>query len=53
MTLPAPHDRMDAGHQFVLVERLGHIIVRAETECSYLVFKSSQSRQDEDRRLDL
>ena len=32
MALGAPHDGVDARHQFVLVERLGHVVVGAEAE---------------------
>ena len=33
VTLGAPHDGVDARHQFVLVERLGHVVVGAEAWC--------------------
>jgi hypothetical protein len=32
VALGAAHDRVDAGDQFVLVERLGHVVVGAEAE---------------------
>ena len=37
MALGAPHHGMDARHQLVLVERLGHVVVGAEAEAAHLV----------------
>ena len=53
VALGAPHDRVDARDQFVLVERLGHIVVGAEAEPPDLVLDVGKARQDEDRRLHL
>ncbi|MCY1244362.1 hypothetical protein D9M72_574330 [compost metagenome] len=53
MTLGTAHDRMDACHQLVLVERLGHVVVGAEAETANLVFNSGHAGENEDRRLHL
>lgn len=53
MALRAANDRVDAGNQFVLVERLGHIVVGAETEAAHLVLDAGHAGEDEDGRLDL
>ena len=44
---------MDAGDQFVLVERLGQIVVGAVAEAFDLVLDARHAGQDQDRRLDL
>jgi hypothetical protein len=44
---------MGARHQLVLVERLGHVVVRAETEALDLVIDTGEPREDQDRCLDL
>jgi hypothetical protein len=44
---------MDARHQLVLVEWLGHVVVGAETEAPHLVLDSGKAGQDQDRRVDL
>ena len=44
---------MDAGDQFVLVERLGHVVVGAEAEAADLVLDAGHAGQDQDRRLHL
>src|SRR5215831_16532921 len=53
MPLGAPHDRVDARHQLVLVEWLGHVVVGAEAEALDLVLDAGEAGEDEDRRLDL
>ena len=53
VALGAANDGMDAGDQFVLVERLGHVVVGAETQALDLVLDPDQPREDQDRRLDL
>jgi hypothetical protein len=53
VTLRAAHDRMDAGNQFVLVERLGQVVVGAEAEAANLVLDAGHAGEDQDRRLDL
>ena len=53
MALGAAHDRVDAGDQLVLVERLGHVVVGAEAETLHLVLDAGEAGQDQDRRLDL
>jgi len=42
---------MDAGDQFVLMERLGHVVVGAKAEALDLVFNAGEPREDESRRL--
>jgi hypothetical protein len=37
VTLGTAHDRMDAGNQFVLVERLGHVVIGADAEALDLI----------------
>src|SRR5262245_20449723 len=51
MALGAPHDRVDARHQFVLVEWLGHVVVGAEAETAHLVLDAGEAGEDQDRRL--
>src|SRR5215468_11191945 len=53
MALRTAHDRMDTGHQLVLVERLGHIVVGANAETFDLVLDAGEAGQDQDRGLDL
>jgi hypothetical protein len=53
VSLGAAHDGVDARHQLVLVERLGHVVVGAEAETLDLVLDARESRQDQDRRFDL
>src|SRR5580704_13409961 len=53
MSFGAAHDCMNTSYQFVLVERLGHVIVGAETQSSDLVFDAGQTRWNQNRRLDL
>ena len=50
VALGAPHDRVDARDQFVLVEGLGHVVIGAEAEPPDLVLDAGNARQDEDRR---
>jgi hypothetical protein len=50
MALRAPHDGVDARDQFVLVERLGYLVIGAEVESPDLVLDAGNPRQDEDRR---
>ncbi len=52
MALGAPHDRLDAGDQLALVERLGEVVVGADAEAADLVVEPGQPREDEDRRVD-
>src|SRR5690606_30255683 len=44
---------MDPRDQFVLVKRLGHVVVRAKPESAHLVLDSSHARENENRCLDL
>jgi hypothetical protein len=53
MSLGPPHDGVDARDQFVLVERLGHVVVGTEAETFDLVLDAGKPGQDQDRRLDL
>ena len=53
VTFGAPHDGVNAGDQFVLVERLGHIVVGAETETPDLILDTGQAGKNKDRRLHL
>jgi hypothetical protein len=53
MAFRPAHDRMDAGDQLVLVERLGHVVVGAEAETANLVLDPGHAGKDQDRRLDL
>jgi hypothetical protein len=49
--LGAAHDRVDARDQLVLVERLGHVIVGAETQAFALVLDAGEAGEDQDGRL--
>ena len=53
VTFRAAHNRVDASHQLILVEWLGHIIVSAKSKATNLVFNASQARQNENRSLHL
>ena len=53
VALGAAHDGVDAGHQLVLVERLGHVIVGAEAQAPDLVLDAGKPGQDQDRSVDL
>jgi hypothetical protein len=53
MTLGAAHDGVDARHQLVLVERLGHVVVGAKAETAHLVLDAAEPGEDQDGRLDL
>src|SRR5689334_24765285 len=39
---------MDAGHEFVLMEGLGHVVVGAEAEAAHLVLDTRQAGKDKD-----
>ena len=49
----APHDGMDAGHQFLGVERLGQIVVRPGPEGLDLFVHVNMARKDQGWRSDL
>ena len=51
VALRAPHDRVDARDQFVLVERLGHVVVGAEAETPNLVLDTGEAGENQDRSL--
>jgi hypothetical protein len=53
MPLRTTHDGVNARHQFVLVERLGHVVVGAERETLHLVFDAGEAGANQDRRVDL
>ena len=53
MSLRTAHDGVNAGDEFVLVERLRQIVVRAVTKPFDLVLDPRHPGQNEDRRLDL
>ncbi|MGY3395782.1 hypothetical protein ACVWW6_008373 [Bradyrhizobium sp. USDA 3311] len=53
MSLGAAHDRVDAGHQLVLVEGLGHVVVGADAETLDLVLDAGEAGEDQNRGLDL
>ena len=53
VALGTAHDRLDAGDQLILVERLGHIIVGAEAQRLDLGFDNGVTGEDQDRRLHL
>ena len=53
VALGAAHDGMDARHQFILVEWLGHIVVGSEAETFDLVLDAANARKDQDWCLDL
>jgi hypothetical protein len=42
---------VNARHQFVLVERLGYVVVGAEAEPPDFVLNAGEAREDQDRRL--
>ena len=50
MSLGASHDGVDARHQLVPVERLGHVVVGAEAETFDLVLDTGEAGEDQDRR---
>src|SRR5437879_13795925 len=41
---------MDARHQLVVVERLGHVVVSTETETAYLVLQADKPGEDQNGR---
>ncbi len=45
-------DRVDARHQFLAVEGLGQVVIRAEAEAAHLVLGVVGAGQDQDRRFD-
>src|SRR5436305_958524 len=47
----AARDGVDARHQLVLMEWLGHVVVGAEAETSDLVLGAGEAGEDQDRRL--
>src|ERR1700722_644045 len=47
VALGAAHDRMDACHQFVLVEGLGHVVVGAHAETFDLVLDAGEAGEDQ------
>ncbi len=51
MALRTADDRVDAGDQFLAMERLGDIIVGAEAQCANLGVHLGNARQDQHRRL--
>jgi hypothetical protein len=51
MALGAAHDRVDARHQFVLVEGLGHGIVGAEAQALDLVLDAGKPGEPERMRI--
>jgi len=51
VALRAPHDRVDAGNELVLMEGLGHVVVGPEAQAPDLVLDPSQSGEDQDRGL--
>ncbi len=53
MALGAADHRVDAGHQFVLVERLGHVVVGAAAQGLHLGVDLGRAGQDHDRGVDL
>src|ERR1700693_2955022 len=53
VSLGTAHDGMDARHQLVLVERLGHVVVGTEAEPLDLVLDAGEPGQDQDRVLTL
>src|SRR5262245_11430288 len=52
MALGAAHDRLDAGDQLALVERLGQVVVGPEAEALDFVVEFGKSRKNQDRRVD-
>ena len=53
MPLGAAHDRVNAGDELVLVERLGQVVVGTDAEALHFILGAGEARQDQDRRLDL
>src|SRR5262249_19007053 len=53
MALRAADDRLNAGNELILVERLGQIIIGPKSQSLDLVLDRAKSREDEDRGLDL
>ncbi len=51
VALRAPYDRVDARDQFVLVERLGHVVVGAEAQAPNLVLDTGEAGENQDRSL--
>ena len=49
----AAHDGVQAGDQFLAVERLDQVIVGAEAQALYLLVRLGHAREDQDRRVDL
>src|ERR1700720_2548555 len=50
MSFGSTHEGFDARDQLVLVKRLRHAVVGAETEAFDLVFDIVEAREDQDRR---
>jgi hypothetical protein len=46
----AADDGVDACHQLVLVEWLGHVVIGAEAETLDLVLDAGEAGEDQDRR---
>jgi hypothetical protein len=53
VSLRAAHDSLNARHQFVPVEWLGHVVVGAEAETLDLVHDADNAGEDQDRCLHL
>jgi hypothetical protein len=53
VALGAAHDGVDARDQFVLVERLGHVVVGADAEALDLVLDAGEAGKDQNGGLDL
>src|ERR1035437_7893254 len=53
VALGAAHDGVDACHQLVLVEWLGHVVIGAEAETFDLVLDAGEAGEDQNRRLHL
>src|ERR1035437_6375960 len=53
VALEAAHDGVNARHQFVLVEWLGHVVIGAEAETFDLVLDAGEAGEDQSRRLHL
>src|ERR1700730_15228129 len=51
MSFRATHDGMNARHQFIFVEWLGHVVISSEAKTSDLVFNPAQTGEDQYRRL--
>src|SRR5580704_18062855 len=52
VALGPAHDRVDACDQFVLVERLGHVVVGPKTETFTLILDTGETGKNQDRCLD-